>query len=75
MERITINPKIAGGRPIIAGSRISVEFILNLLASGVSEDEILQDYSHIIKEDLHACYKYLAHFYKNIDNLNLEVKL
>ncbi len=41
MERITVNPKILGGKPIIKGTRISVEFILDLLASDVTEEEIL----------------------------------
>ena len=40
MERIAVNHKIFGGKPIIAGTRMSVEFILELLGSGVSEDEI-----------------------------------
>ena len=46
MERITVDPKILGGKPIIKGTRLSVEFILNLLASNVSEEEILEDYQH-----------------------------
>lgn len=75
MERIIINPKIAGGKPIIEGSRITIEFILNLLASGVSENEILQDYPHIVKEDIIACYKFLARFFKNEINLNLDTVL
>ncbi len=44
MERITANKDILGGKPIIKGTRISVEFILELLASGVNETEILRDY-------------------------------
>ena len=51
MDRITVNPKILGGKPVIRGTRISVEFILDLLASGVSEDEILQDYAYLTRED------------------------
>ena len=43
IELITANPQILGGKPIIRGTRISVEFILELLASDVSEDEILED--------------------------------
>lgn len=46
-ERITENPKILGGKPIIRGTGISVEFILGLLASNVSEEEILEDYRHL----------------------------
>ena len=59
-ERIVVNPKILGGKPIIKGTRLSVEFILELLASNVSEKDILEDYSHITKEDIQACLKYAA---------------
>ena len=65
MERIAVNHKILGGKPIIAGTRISVEFILELLGSGVSEDEILKDYRHLTQEDLRACISYAAHSLKN----------
>ncbi len=58
MKRITVNLKILGGKPIIQGTRISVELILNLLASGAPEDEILKDYPHINKEDIQACPAY-----------------
>ena len=58
MERITADPRILGGKPIIKGTRLSVEFILNLLASNVSEEEILEDYQRITKSDIHACLRY-----------------
>ena len=65
MDRITVNPAILGGKPIIRGTRLSVEFILDLLASDVSEAEILADYPHIIKDDIHACLRYAARSCKN----------
>ena len=55
MHRITADPKILGGKPVIRGTRISVELILNLWGSGVTEHEILTDYPHISKEDIQAC--------------------
>lgn len=58
MKRITANPKILGGKPIIRGTRISVEFILELLASGATESEILQDYPHLKPSDIKACLQY-----------------
>ena len=58
MARIVANPRILGGKPIIEGTRISVEFILELLASGVKEEEILEDYPHLSKEDIPACQGY-----------------
>ena len=60
LKRITANPKILGGKPIIRGTRISVEFILELLASGATESEILKDYPHIKPFDIKACLAYAA---------------
>ncbi len=72
MERITVNPRILGGKPIIEGTRISVEFILDLLASAVSEENILADYPHLNREDIRACLRYAARCYRN--EVYLEVK-
>jgi uncharacterized protein (DUF433 family) len=72
MARIVVNPRILGGKPIIEGTRISVEFILDLLASDVSEEEILEDYSHLTKEDIRACLRYAARSYRNEVYLELE---
>jgi uncharacterized protein (DUF433 family) len=72
MNRITANPNILGGKPIIKGTRLSVEFILELLASDVSEEEILEDYPHLTKDDIHACLKYAARSYRNELYLTLE---
>ena len=71
-ERIVVNPKILGGKPIIRGTRLSVEFILELLASNVSKKNILEDYSHITKEDIQACLRYAARFSKNEVFVELE---
>jgi uncharacterized protein (DUF433 family) len=57
-ERIEINPEILVGKPIIKGTRISVEFILELLASGWSEEEILKNYPQLQKEDILAAIEY-----------------
>ena len=65
MKRITAHSQILGGKPIIAGTRISVEFILELLASGVTEEEILLDYPHLQQADLRACLLYAANALKN----------
>ena len=72
MTKITANKEILGGKPIIKGTRISVEFILELLASGATEDEILVDYPHLTKDDIHACLEYAAHALKNEIFLELE---
>lgn len=60
MAEIVVNPRILGGKPIIKGTRISVEFILDLLASDVSEEDILKDYPHLTKEEIRACLRYAA---------------
>ena len=58
LKRITVNPEIFGGKPIIRGMRISVELILSLLAQGEPEDAILVDYPDLTREDLRACLAY-----------------
>lgn len=58
LERITANPEIFGGKPIIRGMRIPVDLILGLLAQGVSEDEILDDYPALQPEDIRAAIAY-----------------
>jgi uncharacterized protein (DUF433 family) len=55
LERITINPKVMAGKPIIKGTRLTAEYILNLLAHGASEADILQEYSGLTREDIQAC--------------------
>jgi len=59
-ERITFNPKQCGGRACIRGMRIRVKDVLDLLASGVSKKEILEDYPYLEAEDITACLKYAA---------------
>lgn len=58
LKRITANPQIFGGKPIIRGMRVSVEMILDLLLQGVSEEEMLGDYPMLEKEDIRACLAY-----------------
>ena len=66
-ERIVADPEILGGKPVIRGTRIAAELILDLLAAGQSEREILADYPGLTRDDLLACLSYasyLAHEYK-----------
>ncbi len=60
LDRITINQDICHGKPTIRGLRYPVENMLELLASGMSSDEILQDYEDLESEDLLACLEYAA---------------
>jgi uncharacterized protein (DUF433 family) len=59
-DRITFNPEQCGGRPCIRGMRIRVKDVLDLLASGVSEREILEDYPDLQADDIRACLEYAA---------------
>jgi uncharacterized protein (DUF433 family) len=58
LDRITADPEIFGGKPIIRGMRISVELILSLLAQGVALEEILYDYPDLEAEDIRASIAY-----------------
>ena len=58
LRRITARPEVFGGKPIIRDMRISVELILSLLAQGVSQAEILDDYPDLEPEDIRACAAY-----------------
>ncbi len=66
-ERIVAGPGILAGKPVIRGTRLAVEFILELLAAGQSENDLLTNYPGLTREDILACLSYasyLAHEYK-----------
>lgn len=58
LERITARPDVFSGKPIVRDTRISVELILSLMAQGVSQEEILEDYPGLESEDIRACTVY-----------------
>jgi uncharacterized protein (DUF433 family) len=58
LQRITVNPAIFGGKPIIRGHRLAVEHVLGMLAAGDSFETLLQGYCWLVKEDLQACLIY-----------------
>ncbi|ETW99108.1 DUF433 domain-containing protein [Candidatus Entotheonella palauensis] len=58
LGRITVNPDIFGGKPIIRGMRISVELILSLLVQGETQENILSDYPELEANDIRACLAY-----------------
>jgi len=60
MDRIAFNPRILGGKPIIKGTRISVQFILEMLSAGMEIDEILEEHPHLEREDILAALDYAA---------------
>ncbi len=59
-ERIDINPKIMFGKPVIKGTRITVEHILRKLGAGMTVPEILEDHSELTPEDIHATAAFAA---------------
>lgn len=60
LSRITINPQVCFGKPCVRGHRIWVSLILDLLASGMSVEEVLEDYPDLSREDVLACIAYGA---------------
>ncbi|MEX3507994.1 DUF433 domain-containing protein [Kocuria carniphila] len=60
LDRITVNPTICHGSPTIRGMRLRVQDVLELLASGMSYDEILTDYDELERDDLLAAIEYAA---------------
>jgi uncharacterized protein (DUF433 family) len=55
LKRIEQQPDVLAGKPVVRGTRLSVEFILNLLAHGASNDEILAEYNGLERDDIRAC--------------------
>ena len=74
LERISINPKIFGGKPIIRGRRLAVEHILGMLAAGDSSETILEGYPWLEPEDVQACLVYARKVvgHERIEPLQLE---
>ena len=59
-ERIVVDPQILVGKPVIRGTRLAVELIIDLMAQGWAEEEILKNYPGLTREDLQACLKYAS---------------
>ena len=59
-ERITVDPNVLTGKPIVKGTRMAVEFVVDLLARGWSVERILQEYDQLTREDVQACLAYAS---------------
>ncbi len=59
-DRIEINPKVMMGKPVIRGTRLTVELILRKLSEGATERELLEAYPKLKREDIHAAIRYAA---------------
>lgn len=64
INRITINPDICHGKPIVRNMRYPVEMILDLLSAGMTNSEILEDYPALELEDIHACLAFASRLTK-----------
>jgi uncharacterized protein (DUF433 family) len=63
-ERIVIDPNVLVGKPVVRGTRLAVEFIIDLLAQGWPEAEILRNYPGVTHEDIQACLAYASQLLK-----------
>jgi uncharacterized protein (DUF433 family) len=66
LERITSDPRVLAGQPVLRGTRLSVAYILRLLASGAPPEDILQEYEGLTREDIQACLLFAAETLENV---------
>ena len=64
-KRISVNPKVLVGKPVIKGTRIAVEFVVDLLGRGWTAEQILREYDHLSREDIQACLAYASEVLKS----------
>ena len=57
-ERIAVDPDVVAGKPVVKGTRIAVEFVIDLMARGWTTEQILDEYDHLTREDVRACLAY-----------------
>ena len=74
LERIVLNPKVMVGEPVTRGTCLTVEFILNLLANGATEEEILKEHKGLKNEDIRACLLFATKSFKDTDFMPLAVE-
>jgi len=64
-DRISVDPKVLVGKPVIKGTRIAVEFVMDLLGRGWTAEQILREYDHLTPEDIQACLAYASEVLKS----------
>ena len=72
LDRITINPKVMVGKPVIKGTRLTIECVLNLLAHGATVAEILEEYEGLTQDDIQACLLFATRSLENTAFMPLE---
>lgn len=74
LERITLNPKVMVGKPVIRGTRLTVEHVLNLLAHGATTEDILEEYQGLKPADIQACFLFATKSLGETDFMPLTVE-
>ena len=64
-ERISVDPKVLVGKPVIKGTRIAVEFVVDLLGRSWTAEQILEEYDHLTAADIQACLAYASEVLKS----------
>jgi uncharacterized protein (DUF433 family) len=64
-ERIVVDPKVLVGKPVVKGTRMAVEFVVDLLARGWTVEQVLQEYDHPTRDDIQACLAYASELLKS----------
>src|SRR5690554_2239047 len=71
LRRITVDPRVVVGKPVIKGTRLTVEYILNRLAHGATTAEILEEYEGLTSEDIQACLLFATRSLENTEFMPL----
>jgi uncharacterized protein (DUF433 family) len=64
-DRIVVDPKVLVGKPVLKGTRIAVEYVVDLLGRGWTTEQILHEYDHLSREDIQACLAYASDVLKS----------
>jgi uncharacterized protein (DUF433 family) len=75
LNRIAANPKVMVGKPVIKGTRLTVEYILNLLAHGATVTEILAEYEGLVEADIRACLLFVSRSLESTSFMPLFVEM
>ncbi len=67
LQRIELNPEVMAGKPVIKGTRLTVQSVLNQLANGATNDDILKEYHGLSEEDIQACLLYASKMIESTD--------
>jgi len=73
LERIVVDPAVLAGKPVVSGTRLSVEFIIGLLAHGQTSADILDEYEGLTADDIRACLLFAGESLSRTDFLPLQV--